>query len=537
MKPLFHRRGLRVTHSNRQPRSGKSSLGNLSRRDFIKSVAVATLAANLIGCGKRVRKPNLLFIMTDEQAANTMKAYGNSKIATPNLNRVAEESVVFKNAYVSQPVCTPARSTIMTGLWPTQNTMVRNGLILPRETKCIPEIMSDDDYVSGYFGKWHLGDEQFVQHGFDEWVSTEEYSDYSSGREERKVSDYWHFLKREGYTPDPISNLFSREFAASLPIEHCKPKYLEQNAIAFLKQHRNDPFVLYVSFLEPHMPFFGPLNDMYNPDEMELPPNFDDPLEDEEPAVYRNTRNKYLKEGGYGFPLRTEQHWRRLIANYWGLVSQVDRSVGAILKTLESLSLDDHTIVVFTSDHGDMMGSHRLIAKDVMYEESVKVPWIIRIPGRKKEQQFIENPVSQIDLVPTLLDLMGTKADREFPGRSMVPLIESRNVEEDHVFVQWNGFNRSYGQYETESKKAIAKPLSVHDVYFRAVISPDRWKLNLSDTDRNQLFDLNRDPHEEKNLYYSGLYQDVIDRLTKKIHGWQSKVGDKVKVNHTVFCD
>lgn len=477
------------------------------------------------------RKPNLLFIWTDEQAARTMKAYGNDKIRTPNFDRLAASGVVFENTYVSQPVCTPSRATVMTGLWPTQSTMVKNGFVLPAGAQCFPEIVADRAYRTGYIGKWHLGDEQFAQHGFQEWVSLEEYSNYSPGRDAPRRSDYWHYLSDLGYKPDHANGQFTREFASTLPIEHCKPRFLEQKTVDFLTRHRDEPFILYVNFLEPHMPYSGPLNSLYDPAEVDLPPNFNDPVDDDEPLVYREAAKKSATQPLYGFPLRTEAQWRRVIANYWGLTTQVDRSVGAILDALDRLGLADDTIVVFTSDHGDMMGSHRLIAKDVMYEESAKVPLIIRAPRRGWQSRAVAQPVSHIDLVPTLLDLMNAKPAPavHLPGKSLAPLVESAAATADHVFIQWNGFDRRFATYLTKPDQP-AEPHTLQQIYARAVVSPDGWKLNLTDCDRHQLFDLRHDPHETKNLYYSGQHQDVIARLTRKIRDWQAGIGDPVVV-------
>ena len=175
--------------------------------------------------------------------------------------------------------------------------------------------------------------------------------------------------------------------------------------------------MLYVNFLEPHMPFFGPLDAVHDPAQVDLPKNFNDPLEDNEPLRYRMMRQAYMDKGSGDQPLKTEADWRRLIANYWGLVTQVDRSVGAILDSLENLGLADNTIVIFTSDHGDMMGAHRLLAKTVMYEESVKIPWLMRFPHKLK-QQVIENRVSHIDRVPTLLDLLSADQRIDLPGKT-----------------------------------------------------------------------------------------------------------------------
>ncbi len=510
----------------------QSSRSLLSRREFIKTGALATFGFNLIGCSKAARKPNLLFLWTDEQRPDTMAVYGNHKIHAPNLNRLAGESVVFEKAYVTQPVCTPSRSTVMTGLWPHTNGCTENNIPLPNDIPCFPEIFNDPDYRTGYFGKWHLGDEVFAQHGFEEWESIEDiYWEYfSEGRDRNAKSSYAEYLLYLGYTPDRERGDFSRDFAASLPLEHCKPKFLEQKACDFLRRHRHEPFMLYVNFLEPHPPFFGPLNDEHDLNEIDLPQNFDDPLEEDEPLRYRLIRHKLYQNGYKGKELRTEAQWRRLMANYWGLVAQVDLSVGAILAELERLGLAENTIVVFTSDHGDMMGAHRLLNKTVMYEESVRVPWLMRIPRMIKKQQVIRHPVSHIDLVPTLLELMGKKAAENLQGKSLMPLIKDNQVYPQDVFIEWNPKRRGEESYPAMAGISIEDVKRAEGASIRTVITPDGWKLCWSDFDNCQLFDLNRDPLETTNLYYREGYEEVKTRLKNKIVRWQVQVGDKISL-------
>ena len=497
-----------------------------TRRGFIKTVAATTLGVNVMGSSKKPRKPNLLFIWTDEQRADTMQVYGNHKIHAPNLNRLASESLVFENAYVSQPVCTPSRSTVMTGLWPHSNSCTENNIPLPENVPCFPEILADPEYRTGYLGKWHLGDEVFRQHGFEEWVSIEDMyrRHFREGRDTDKKSSYWRFLKDLGYEPDTSKGDFSRGFAARLPIEHCKPKFLELKACDFLRRHRDEPFMLYVNFLEPHMPFYGPLDDEHDPNEVDLPASFDDPLEENEPLRYRLLRERYRRKGHGSHNLETERGWRRLIANYWGLVTQVDLSVGAILKTLEEQGLADTTIVVYTSDHGDMMGAHRLLAKTVMYEESVKVPWLMRIPQMGRTQRVVKSRVSHIDLVPTLLDLMARPMEDRFPGQSLVPLLNRGAVTEDHLYIEWNPavkLGKPVGGIPGVSAEDAER---VHRAHVHTVISPDGWKLCLSEKDKSQLFNLNEDPWETTNLYYSVEHRDTITRLTNKIRAWRERV-------------
>jgi arylsulfatase A-like enzyme len=223
-------------------------------------------------------KPNLLFIFTDEQRADTMAAYGNPHIEMPNLNRLASESVVFDQAYVTQPVCTPSRASIMTGLYPHTNGCTENNRALPPDVPCLPEMLTDQDYVTGYHGKWHLGDEIFLQHGFDEWISIDDgYAKYYSPRRDPEArSSYHHFLVQQGLKP-ANGKTFNRHEAARMPEEFGKPAFLAQEASRFIRENRDRPFILYVNFFEPHMPFFGPRDDQYDPDEIPLPESFENP--------------------------------------------------------------------------------------------------------------------------------------------------------------------------------------------------------------------------------------------------------------------
>lgn len=153
-----------------------------TRRHLLKTIGLGAAAIATPGCmgasaqsvRTKKRKPNLVFIWTDEQRADTMAAYGNTRIHAPNLNKLAAESVVFEKAYVTQPVCTPNRSAVMTGLWPHTTGCIKNNIPLPRDVRCLPELLDDSDYRTAYMGKWHLGDEIFAQHGFEEWVSIED---------------------------------------------------------------------------------------------------------------------------------------------------------------------------------------------------------------------------------------------------------------------------------------------------------------------------------------------------------------------------
>jgi arylsulfatase A-like enzyme len=237
---------------------------------------------------------------------------------------------------------------------------------------------------------------------------------------------------------------------------------------------------------------------------------------------------KFRNQGYKNKNLITENDWKKIIRNYWGLVTQVDLSVGEILKTVDNLGLDDNTIVIYTSDHGDMMGAHRMITKTVMYEEVIKVPWIMRLPQMRSSQHVIKNRVSHIDLIPTILDLMGKKDDGQRQGKSIVPLIRGDVKQNDNVFLEWNPKRMEPDTLPLMPNVSQAEVDRVLDASIRTVITQDGWKLCWSDKDKNQLFDLSKDPLETHNLYYIGEFEHIIKRLQKDILEWQKQTGDRL---------
>ncbi|MBN1808081.1 MAG: sulfatase-like hydrolase/transferase [Planctomycetes bacterium] len=474
--------------------------------------------------------PNILFIFTDEQRSDTLAAYGNTHIHTPNLDSLAARSVLFENAYVTQPVCTPSRSTIMTGLYPHSNSCTANNVPLPPHVPTIAELWNAGSHKFGYHGKWHLGDEIFRQHGFDEWVSIEDLYRryYSTGRDRSLMSDYSNYLASLGYVPgsDDLGPFFRRRFSSGLPVEHTKPMFLAREASRFITENRNDPFVLYVNFLEPHMPFSGPYDRRRSTNDVVLPGNHA-AFPDNEPLHNIILRRRYRELGFENHDLSSVHGWKRILGNYWGLVELVDEAVGVILSTLSAHGLDDNTIVVFTSDHGDMMGSHGILAKTVMFEEAVKVPLLMRIPGVPPGR--VPFPVSQADLVPTLLDYCSGDVPDSLQGYSLRNTIDSGTPPaEDHVFIEWNGPDRAHTLNDLPLEPGLLEHVSRSRG--RTVISPDGWKLNLNENDRHELYCLASDPAETVNLFPSASHAAAASALADKLLSWQQRTGDDFPV-------
>lgn len=476
------------------------------------------------------RKSNLLFIFTDEQRSDTLGCYGNDRIRTPNLNALARESFIFENAYVTQPICTPSRSTIMTGLYPHTTGCLRNSSRLAADMPTLAEMLSPD-YVRGYIGKWHLGDEVIRQHGFDQWISIEDMyrGGYSKPVYLSEMSSYHHFLGQHGLTPDTKAAgalTFSRERAARLPEALTKAAFVGQAAAQFIEENRGRPFALYVNFLEPHEPFTGPLDGLYDPMTLPVGPHFA-----KRPAEDASLKNRLMAE----FWRRRvkpdatpEAEWRATRSRYWGLVTLVDKAVGVILQALEKSGTAEHTIVVFTSDHGDMMGDHGLMEKFVLYEESVKVPLLIRAPWLGRTEHRIAGRISQVDLAPTLLDLMQIPIPAALEGESRLGVLAGdKHLAANDVIVEWNGpsyldFDEPLLGYSREQMLAIDR------LPWRSLIAADGWKLNLCSGDQCELYDLNRDHFEQANRFDDPGQKNRIQELAQRIRVWQKKTNDMV---------
>ena len=469
------------------------------------------------------RKPNLVLFLPDQQRADTIACYGGVKVHAPNLNKLASESVAFERSYVTHPVCTPSRSSLMTGTWPHVNGCTRNSVPLDRRFLVFPELMKDRDYRAAYIGKWHLGEEGPVGRGFDEWISTDDHGDYTN------------FLISNAVTPDKQDGRFSELAVSNLPLELSRPKFLEMHACEFIEKHRGEPFILIVAFVEPHSPYNGPLNDEHPLNEIDLDVTATLPEADNIPLRYRLMREWQQAEAVLDrkrLPTQlffgiTPEEYRSIKQRYLGLVTLIDQSIGAVLLCLERCGLSDDTIVVHTSDHGDSLGAHHLFAKETMFEEAARVPLLVRLPGQKRGK-IVSQPVSHIDFVPTLLDLLGQPKHPQCAGQSLLPVINQDAAPPENVFLEWAPNRTKIRKGTSLARRRMIK--RAVDESTRAVVSADGWKLCIRDKDLNELYNLTDDPLETRNLYPDRQYASVISRCAGEIHRWQESTDDKLKL-------
>ena len=473
-------------------------------------------------------KPNLIFLLTDQQRRDSMSCYGNNWIKTPNMDSLASQSFVFENAYVTQPVCTPARSSIMTGLYPQTTGVIKNGIPLSPQTRTIAEMISNE-YSRAYMGKWHLGDETTSQHGFENWISIDG-APFSPDNPDVE-SDYSKFLQNKGHDfPPPMVTYEKWAPSANLTQDLTPAYFLGEQASTFISEHASkspdQPFMMYISFFEPHPPYTGPLNNMYAPEDIEVGPAF---LRfPEQGSMVNKLRSEYYLsgnlnplgiEGGDFHDTTSELGWRKLRAQYFANLNLVDNAIGNIIRTLNQTSMADNTIIVLTSEHGEMAGDHGMLEKRSMYEEASRVPLLIKIPWLSPETDMVPGNFSQVDLVPTLLDLLGEEIPEHLDGANKTDVFQNPNsLRNNDVFIQWNGQgDRNLGT--DQINRFIEQP-------WRSVVTGDRWKLNLSPGDTCELYDLYNDPYEMVNLYDQSINQSRVKEMTNKIQLWLNSVGD-----------
>jgi arylsulfatase A-like enzyme len=489
----------------------------LTRRSFLQNAAIGSAALALTpklrsAAPAAPRRPNLLFLMTDQHRADTMPHAGNKVVKAPCLAALAEKSFVFSGTYCCQPVCTPSRGSIFTGLMPHNHHSIDCDINLRKEIPTIAECLPEE-YATGFFGKWHLGNELIAQHGFREWISCEDliHRDYVASSEDLKLrSSYHQFLIKNGFPPDVTdgldgARLFSFGMQATMAPKFTRAWYLGREAERFLRQRRDgQPFVLTVSIPEPHPPTWGPWNDRHDPDEVPTGPAFGRPIGEGASRLHRRTADRFRLDGYDGHSMDDLAGLRRVRANYYGLVSMVDDALGRVLKALEDSGQADNTIVVYTSDHGDMLGDHGMMGKLVLYEESVRVPLMIHVPWLSNDRVNFDGPFSQVNLMPTLLELMGRDAPAGLDGRSVAQALRKpASWRRQDAVVEWNDW-------------------SDRDIDCRSLVTSDGWKLNAYRNDHPELFDLNTDPNELIDLARDPASGGRLRRMAGRLHAWQS---------------
>ncbi|MCC6419822.1 MAG: sulfatase-like hydrolase/transferase [Gemmataceae bacterium] len=440
--------------------------------------------------GPPKKKPlNIISIVTDDQGRWAVGAYGNREVKTPNMDRLAREGAKFVHAFTATPVCSPSRATFLSGRYGSQVGITdwiapveaEGGAGLPQDALTWAEVLRRAGYVTALVGKWHLGMlPQFhpTRRGFD------------------------HFFGFLGGGNTPM-NPTLEEKGKQKKFKGPLPDILVDDAIGFIKANRERPFALLLHFRAPHLPY-GP-----------VPAEDAAPFKDLDPTVPQAPGADVAKV-------------KKLTRDYYASVHSVDRNLGRLFAALEALGLLEHTIILFTSDHGYMIGHHGLHSKGNafwiaggvngpkrpnMFDDAIRVPLLIRWPGAVKPGTEIREMVCNVDTFASVLGMLGVPAPANYKhqGRDFSPLLRGEKV-------AWR--DAHFSQYDLHNG-GLAYMRSIRTARYHLV---RHHFTNLLD----ELYDLDQDPGELRNLYKNPKYRAVRDQLQERLTAWQRSIDDPI---------
>lgn len=441
----------------------------LTRRTAAQTLAAAA-AGPFFAYGQKPKR-NLLFLCSDQHQTAAAGCYGSAEAQTPHIDRLAADGVRFEGAYCQSPVCVPSRGSIISGLYPHHHgaRVLRDALT--EDVPTVADLFGAEGYSTAAIGKMHFVEES-NRHGFAHRIHSADFNQRLTAAE------------RQAIRQDQGSAGGTKGVRSTLPERLFRDTFYAEETIDFLRQNRDRPFCLWSSFFMPHTPLVphGRYWDLYDPDSLTLP-------ERSEHALESGFVGHLIRARERGWYQQSDAELRLALAGYYGNTSQMDANVGRVLDVMEELGLLENTVVVYTSDHGEMAGAHRMWTKHNMYEQSVSVPLIIRTPEGLGAGTARSELVEQTDLLPTLAELCGLRAPR-VDGRSFAGLLRGeRYAPREFAFSQYD-FCRNV--FTRDNRYVGREPI--------LMVRTDRYKLNYLSWERSELFDLEKDPGETHNV-------------------------------------
>jgi len=467
-----------------------------TRREFIKTIGLGAASAGafslLAGCtsnetsARKSERANILFLFTDDQRFDTIRALGNEEIITPNIDRLVGGGTTFTNAYImgsmSGAVCMPSRAMLMSGK--NLFDLVDKGNTIPPEHPMLPEVLRKAGYVTFGTGKWHNEREPFAR-------------SFTAG-----ANIFFGGMSKHYRVPihdfDPTGE-YPKEKRYRKEGKHSSELFSDA-AIEFLRNYKDDkPFLVYVSYTAPHDPRTAPkkYHDMYDPDKIPLPKNF----MSEHP--FDNGEMRIRDEKLASWP-RTPNEIRKHVADYYAMITHVDAEIGRVIEALEESGHIENTIIIFSGDNGLAVGRHGLMGKQNLYEHSVHVPLIIGGPGIPKGKK--RDALCYVhDIYPTLCELVGVAIPDSVKSKSLVPAIRNpkKKIRESLFF--------AYKDVQRGIRDKRYKLIAYAVVKGKPTI---------------QLFDLQTDTWELENLADNPAYAKHLQQLGKELRRWRNELGD-----------
>ncbi len=461
---------------------------------------------------------NIVFVFTDTTNRHHLGCYGCTGAKTPNTDRLAAEGVRFDNSYSSSPVCTPARGCVFTGVHAVTNGAWYNDATPYSNVKMMGEIFAEAGYKVGYSGKWHLDGGLYLgygkaQGGFPQewWYDGKNYVD-DIGPEKAKQ---WKQFARQDW-----EGMLEMAFES----EDCWAHRVTDRAIDFLEKAGDEPFIFVAAFDEPHGPFMCPREylEAADPAGMEMRPNVGESLEG------KPRHQTIMAEGHNNVEEDLRNYWRY----YSACNSFVDAQIGRIVEAVDRLHGDD-TIIVFSSDHGEQMGSHNTWGKGwVMYEENIKTPLIVRGPCVTKGG-VSKSLVGQVDILPSFCEVAGIDIPEQLQGKSFAPILKDPNVvTQDKLYVTYTRFGNDGVpsiDHERDGSFLTSHKGRRGEFYPSRVMLDGRHKLVINLLDTDEFYDLQDDPYEMQNSIDDPAYKDVRDALHDALLDQLQKTRDPIR--------
>ncbi|MBN1675942.1 MAG: sulfatase-like hydrolase/transferase [Kiritimatiellae bacterium] len=475
------------------------------------------------------QKQNVLLIVLDQILRDSLALYGGTVCQTPNIDRTFRDGIIFDNAYTPISLCSPARASLFTGKMPTHHGVLHN---TSRQPYSRAEIGTPDavitgplatgGYDCGYVGKWHIGcDKGPREYGFQGTsfpgygypLHVPEYDEYlkANGHPGMEGVRVYDMLSSDGTTdgtlplrPSPAT-AFVYDGIVDLPASLTEAGFVASRTVELLRSMKDKPFFITAAFAGPHHPALPSPEFAGRHAPADIPPwaNFADDL-----GVKPRIQKRYAERLNPCLAGAPWELWQRIIARHFDLTAMIDDAIGKMMQALHDLGLDDRTLVILTTDHGDTLGCHGgLFDKGpYMYEETYRIPLLIRTPD-KAQQRRSNDFCSLMDLYPTLLEIARVPIPARTDGVSLLPVLQGKPGVRECITAQFFG--------------------SIHGSYYHQMIrmGPHKYVFNPSDID--ELYDLENDPAEMNNLVESPRHRDVLKELRTRLYAEMEKTRDQ----------
>ncbi len=476
-----------------------SNKKSIKRRDFLNHLACGTASAGFIlGNFSKAfaseKKPNVLFLISDDHAAYVGGAYGNKKARTPNIDRFAETGVRFSNAFVNCPMCTPSRQSFLTGRLPHSIEVTQLRTALREETISLADLLKEYGYDTAAIGKMHFNSN--LKHGFDLRLDHREHREYLKNHPPKPVPKNIDVLPPWRPFRDPANIwLNGMYYPYGAYDEDMAGTWFARQGQKYLREHRENPFFLIVSLYEPHSPFRFPIEyrNSYDPSIFDVPePGPEDSWQI--PEIFRDL---------------TVDEKQKITASYYTSTMFMDKNMGLVLDTLEETGLDENTLVIYIGDHGYSLGHHGRFEKHTSFEESVRAPLIVRLPHSQKEARVSGALVEFIDIFPTIADVCGSRIPEQVEGQSLLPIIQNKETE---------GRQYAFSEYY-DNEEAMIRTRRYKFIYSTGKRRrQDGYQTGLPLPGRTiRLYDLKNDPSELNNLAEGENYRDLVIEFEKEM--------------------